>query len=128
MKKIISKFVFTVKMVQLNGNMLIVIHWLFDGLIALQKFIVLEHNIFHKVQCIIHEYQLVIQKVISKHLLIFIVILHEQFVQKRMVKNNSSEQWEDFPGVKEGIRGMAFIESCVANSKNNNEKWTELKE
>jgi hypothetical protein len=41
---------------------------------------------------------------------------------------NALDQLEDFPGVKEGVRGMAFIETCVANSKNENEKWTELKE
>jgi hypothetical protein len=41
---------------------------------------------------------------------------------------NPSEQWEDFPGIKDGVRGMAFIETCVANSKNDTEKWTELKE
>ena len=43
-------------------------------------------------------------------------------------ENNSSDEDKDFPGVKEGVRGMAFIESCVINSKNNQEKWTELKE
>ena len=43
-------------------------------------------------------------------------------------ETNISEEAKDFPGVKEGIRGMTFIETCVANSKNNNEKWTELKE
>ncbi|UJR14338.1 hypothetical protein I4U23_001334 [Adineta vaga] len=43
-------------------------------------------------------------------------------------EKNPSEQLEDFPGVKEGVRGMAFIETCVANSKNEKEKWTELKE
>lgn len=41
---------------------------------------------------------------------------------------NINEECADFPGVKEGVRGMAFIETCVANSKNDNEKWTELKE
>ena len=35
---------------------------------------------------------------------------------------------EDFPGVAEGVRGLAFIETCVANSKANAEKWTELNE
>ncbi|CAF1251512.1 unnamed protein product [Adineta steineri] len=43
-------------------------------------------------------------------------------------EKNPSEQWEDFPSIKEGVRGMAFIETCLVNSKNNNEKWTELKE
>lgn len=47
---------------------------------------------------------------------------------KKTDERSPSDEWEDFPGVKEGIRGMAFIETCVANSNNNNEKWTELKE
>ncbi|CAF1239666.1 unnamed protein product [Rotaria sordida] len=47
---------------------------------------------------------------------------------KKNGETSLSEEWKDFPGVKEGIRGMAFIETCVANSKNDNEKWTELKE
>lgn len=43
-------------------------------------------------------------------------------------ENNASEEEQDFPTVKDGIRGMAFIESCVMNSQNTQEKWTELKE
>jgi predicted dehydrogenase len=31
----------------------------------------------------------------------------------------------DFPGVKDGVRGMAFIEACVASSQSN-EKWYKL--
>jgi len=38
------------------------------------------------------------------------------------------EHCEDFPGIKDGVRGMAFIHACVANSQNDAEKWTELKE
>jgi predicted dehydrogenase len=34
-------------------------------------------------------------------------------------------EWLDFPGVEEGIRGMAFIDNVVA-SGNSNEKWTEF--
>jgi len=49
-------------------------------------------------------------------------------VPKNNGEKSPDEQYEDFPSVKEGIRGMAFIETCVANSKNGNEKWTELKE
>ncbi len=45
---------------------------------------------------------------------------------KKDAVENPSKEWEDFPGVKEGIRGMAFIETCVANSKNDKETWTEL--
>ena len=33
------------------------------------------------------------------------------------------DEWLDFPGVEEGIRGMAFIENGVASGKSDN-KWT----
>lgn len=42
--------------------------------------------------------------------------------------NSSTELYEDFPGVREGVRGMAFIETCVENSRNSTEKWSELKD
>ncbi|MGG9961279.1 Gfo/Idh/MocA family protein [Ferruginibacter sp. SUN106] len=35
------------------------------------------------------------------------------------------EEWLDFPGVEEGIRGMAFVENVVASSQSN-EKWREF--
>ena len=35
------------------------------------------------------------------------------------------EEWLDFPGVEEGIRGMAFIENVVKSGKSN-EKWTDF--
>ncbi len=34
-------------------------------------------------------------------------------------------EWLDFPGVEEGIRGMAFVENVVASSQSN-EKWLEF--
>ncbi len=34
-------------------------------------------------------------------------------------------EWLDFPGIEEGIRGMAFIENVVRSGKSN-EKWTEF--
>ena len=43
-------------------------------------------------------------------------------------EKHSVEHCNEFPGVKEGVRGLAFIETCVANSQNEKEKWTELKE
>ena len=43
-------------------------------------------------------------------------------------EKNPSAQWEDFPGIEDGVRGLAFIETCVANSKNEHEKWTAMKE
>jgi predicted dehydrogenase len=33
------------------------------------------------------------------------------------------EEWLDFPGIEEGIRGMAFINNVVASNESN-EKWT----
>jgi hypothetical protein len=33
----------------------------------------------------------------------------------------------DFPGIEDGVRGMAFIENVVA-SGNSNEKWTDFVE
>jgi predicted dehydrogenase len=36
------------------------------------------------------------------------------------------EEWLDFPGVEDGIRGMAFIENVIESGKSN-EKWTEFK-
>jgi predicted dehydrogenase len=35
------------------------------------------------------------------------------------------EEWLDFPGVEEGIRGMAFVENVVASSQSE-EKWMEF--
>lgn len=35
------------------------------------------------------------------------------------------EEWLDFPGVQEGIRGMAFVENVVASSQSN-EKWIDF--
>jgi predicted dehydrogenase len=35
------------------------------------------------------------------------------------------EEWLDFPGVEEGIRGMAFVENVVASSQRE-EKWMEF--
>nr|WP_245590578.1 Gfo/Idh/MocA family oxidoreductase [Adhaeribacter aquaticus] len=33
--------------------------------------------------------------------------------------------YQDFPGIEEGIRGLAFIDTCIA-SNNSNEKWTKF--
>ena len=40
-------------------------------------------------------------------------------------KNNEQPkaEWLDFPGLDEGVRGMAFIENVIASGKSN-EKWT----
>lgn len=47
-------------------------------------------------------------------------------VRAKMNGEKPKEEWLDFPGVEEGIRGMAFIENVVASSKSN-EKWTDFK-
>jgi predicted dehydrogenase len=39
--------------------------------------------------------------------------------------STAKAEWLDFPGVDDGIRGMAFIENVVKSSKSN-EKWTEF--
>lgn len=38
----------------------------------------------------------------------------------------ADELWKDFPGVEEGIRGMAFIEHVIASGKTD-KKWTEFR-
>jgi predicted dehydrogenase len=43
-------------------------------------------------------------------------------VNAKMNKEEPKAEWLDFPGVEEGIRGMAFIENVVASGKSN-EKW-----
>jgi len=35
------------------------------------------------------------------------------------------EEWLDFPGIEEGVRGMAFIENVIASGKSN-EKWSKF--
>lgn len=37
----------------------------------------------------------------------------------------ADELWKDFPGVEEGIRGMAFIENVIASGKTD-KKWTKF--
>lgn len=36
------------------------------------------------------------------------------------------EAWLDFPGIKDGVRGMAFIENVIASGKSE-QKWTEFR-
>lgn len=43
-------------------------------------------------------------------------------VNAKMNKEELKPEWLDFPGVEEGIRGMAFIENVVASGKSN-VKW-----
>ncbi len=53
--------------------------------------------------------------------------LYRNFALSLSAKLNNEEakpEWLDFPGVEDGIRGMAFIENVV-NSNHSNEKWTD---
>ncbi|HMO62318.1 MAG TPA: Gfo/Idh/MocA family oxidoreductase [Ferruginibacter sp.] len=43
-------------------------------------------------------------------------------VRAKLNGETPKEEWLDFPGVEEGIRGMAFVENVVAASQSN-EKW-----
>jgi predicted dehydrogenase len=46
-------------------------------------------------------------------------------VRAKINGEQPKEEWLDFPGVEEGIRGMAFVENVVASSKSD-EKWKEF--
>ena len=53
--------------------------------------------------------------------------LYRNFALTLSAKINNEEpkaEWLDFPGIDDGIRGMAFIENVV-NSNHSNEKWTD---
>jgi len=53
--------------------------------------------------------------------------LYRNFALTLSAKINKEEpqpEWLDFPGIEDGIRGMAFIENLV-NSNKSNEKWTD---
>jgi predicted dehydrogenase len=56
--------------------------------------------------------------------------LYRNFVLTLKAKLNNEQpkpEWLDFPGVDEGIRGMAFIENVVRSGQSE-EKWTEFEE
>ncbi|KAA5538841.1 Gfo/Idh/MocA family protein [Adhaeribacter rhizoryzae] len=46
-------------------------------------------------------------------------------LKARMTGQEPNPLYTDFPGIEEGIRGLAFIDTCLA-SANSNEKWTKL--
>jgi predicted dehydrogenase len=46
-------------------------------------------------------------------------------IRARMNGEQPKEEWLDFPGVDEGVRGMAFIENVVKSGKSS-EKWTQF--
>jgi predicted dehydrogenase len=47
-------------------------------------------------------------------------------VRTKLNGEKPKDEWLDFPGTEEGVRGMAFIENVVASGKSN-EKWTEFR-
>ena len=51
--------------------------------------------------------------------------LYRNFALTLMAKNNGTDpllEWTDFPGIDDGIRGMAFIENVIASGKSE-QKW-----
>lgn len=44
-------------------------------------------------------------------------------VKAQLSNEQPKEEWLDFPGVEDGVRGMAFIENVI-NSGNSDQKWT----
>jgi predicted dehydrogenase len=47
-------------------------------------------------------------------------------VKAQMNNEQPKPEWLDFPGIEDGVRGMAFIETVIASGKSK-EKWIELK-
>jgi len=48
-------------------------------------------------------------------------------VKAKMNNKKPKEEWLDFPGAEDGVRGMAFIENVVASSKTK-QKWFDFKD
>jgi predicted dehydrogenase len=46
-------------------------------------------------------------------------------VQAQMNNEESKKEWLDFPGVEDGVRGMAFIEAVIRSGRSE-KKWVEL--
>ena len=44
-------------------------------------------------------------------------------VKAQLAGEKPKEEWLDFPGIEDGVRGMAFIENVIASSKSK-DKWT----
>lgn len=47
------------------------------------------------------------------------------YTKARINGTESKQEWEDFPGIEEGVRGMLFIEKIIESGKSNI-KWIEL--
>ena len=66
-------------------------------------------------------------RIIQEHRLVILKDIFEAFanlyrnfsltVRAKMNGEKPKDEWLDFPGVDEGIRGMAFIENVVASGK-----------
>ena len=46
-------------------------------------------------------------------------------VQAQLNGQKAEPEWLDFPGIEDGVRGMAFIETVIASGKSDN-KWTDF--
>jgi predicted dehydrogenase len=46
-------------------------------------------------------------------------------VQADLVGEKTEPEWEDYPGVEDGVRGMAFIDAVIASGQSE-KKWTEI--
>jgi hypothetical protein len=44
-------------------------------------------------------------------------------VKAQLAGEEPKKEWLDFPGIEDGVRGMAFIENVIASSKSQ-DKWT----
>jgi predicted dehydrogenase len=47
-------------------------------------------------------------------------------IKARIAGNPAEPEWLDFPGIEDGVRGMAFIENVIASGKSDI-KWTKFK-
>ncbi|MCJ8167067.1 Gfo/Idh/MocA family oxidoreductase [Pontibacter sp. E15-1] len=46
-------------------------------------------------------------------------------VQARLKGEEPQPEWQDYPGIEDGVRGMAFIENVIASGQSN-QKWTDF--
>lgn len=46
-------------------------------------------------------------------------------VKAQLAGEKPKDEWLDFPGIEDGVRGMAFIENVIASGKSK-DKWTEF--
>lgn len=46
-------------------------------------------------------------------------------VKAQLAGEQPKKEWLDFPGIEDGVRGMAFIENVIASSKSQ-DKWTQF--